>query len=106
MPTPKTAQSTTKGKPQGRGSAALQSVLFEILVKSIVQIERAIFDNKRFYIWYLDLKKTKVRTDFELTSETLVTELIAKIRFILKSVCGTQGSHPLAEPKTTHRPAV
>jgi hypothetical protein len=73
----------------GRAPAALQSVLFEIMLKCIVEIQRTIYDKKKFYIWHLDAKNTKVRVDIELISESIVNELIAKIRFIQKSVCGT-----------------
>ncbi len=58
--------------------------LLEIPLKSIIQIERAIYDDKRVYIWYWGKTGEKQRVVFEMEEVVFATELLAKIRFIAK----------------------
>lgn len=66
--------------------------LFVIPLKSVVQLERAMYDDKKFYMWHKEKSGTKARTVFELDETSSATELIAKIKFVCK--CETRNEKP------------
>ncbi len=64
--------------------------LLDIPLKTIGRIERAIYNEKKVYIWYTSKCGKKPRATLELEDVASTNQLLAEIRFIGKTV--------LAEP--------
>lgn len=61
----------------------MPTYFLELPILSIIQIEKALYEKKKIYLWYADKKGHKIRFDIELLTETAAAEVLAKIRFIL-----------------------
>lgn len=57
-----------------------------IPVKAIARIEKAMYDDKKFYMWYTDIQGRTARIDVEMLDASATLDVIARIRFISKTV--------------------
>ena len=55
-------------------------------IKSIKRVEKAIYDHKKFYLWYVDSRDKNARIDLETVDSAATTEIIGRIQFISKDV--------------------
>ena len=58
--------------------------LFKIPLGAVERIERGMYDEKKFYMWYNEKNGTKSRVFFEMEDVVSATEIITKVKFICK----------------------
>ena len=55
-------------------------------IKSIARVEKAIYDQRKLYIWYVDSRNKSARVDLETFDIAVTSEIIARIQFVSKSI--------------------
>ena len=57
-----------------------------IPIKNITRIEKALYDDKKIYLWYNVSQGKNSRVDIEMSSNSATSDLISRILYISKTI--------------------
>ena len=63
-----------------------EHIILRFFLNRVCQIEHAIYNNKKLYVWYMNGPQIKKRIDIEFEDGSSAAEVISKIKYVIRTI--------------------